>query len=182
MIWTNDELALAIRLVSKLGYPVSEAAVIMTRHGFPPREPSQIEEKLKADAPKAWRAAGNAFKMRNREILCGVAVPKPARRMQKINKDLVLFLSRLSDPLTDDQACWIARENGFNCNLTDINLAARHAGFVFKVPELKSISYDKAIEDDLCLWPVNDGACGKDREVGRYCGPHSCRALGGTIK
>lgn len=177
--WTQDELRLAVRLTGQHGYDFDKASRIMSRHGYSGRSGADIKEKIQQDRPKVWERITEEYDARQSEQLCGVRAPSPMRRFNILPDRFVEFVSRIHPDLTDGQACWAARLAGFDCNITDIRIAAKRTGYIFSPNGSESIEYSKAINEKLCVWPVGDGACGAKRERGSYCGEHYCRSLGG---
>lgn len=180
--WTATELALAVKLTSRHGYDFDQSARIMSRNGYPGRTGSQIKEKIRESSPKAWAKISAAYDSRQSIKISGVPASPPRRRYNILSDDFIEFTSNLHLGLTDAEACWAARLAGFNCNITDIGIAAKRAGYEFVAASGASVPYVDAIDDNTCMWPVGDGACGQRRERGRYCGPHHCRSLGGPIR
>ena len=176
--WTGDELALAIKLTSRHGYDFDQAARIMGRNGYPGRSGSDIRKKIKESAPKAWKKISEAYETRQSVKIAGVPASPPKRRFNVLPDNFIKFFSNIPAGLTDGEACWVARLAGFDCNITDIAIAAKRCGYDLSSPETNGIDYSDAIEKDLCVWPIGDGACGKARAKGRYCGAHHCRSLG----
>lgn len=181
-LWTNDELALAVKLTSVQGRSFQETAEILIRHGYTQRTRDCIRDKIKTDAPSSWKLIEAAREARKASEICGVAAPAPQRRMSQIPDGLVNFIKSLDPGLSEAAICWAARQVSFDCNVTDIRVAASRADYVLTIDEPAGTSYYNAIAKDLCLWPLDNGdACGRQRDVDRYCGPHHCRSLGDLI-
>ena len=176
--WTGDELALAIKLTSRHGYDFDQTARIMSRNGYPGRSGPDVKDKIRESSPKVWAKISAAYDARQSVKISGVPASAPRRRFNILPDNFVEFVSNIHPGLTQGEACWAARLAGFNCNITDIAIAAKRSGYKFQPPASDVIDYSDAIEKDLCMWPVGDGACGKKRERDRYCGAHYCRSLG----
>lgn len=177
--WTGDELALAVKLTSVQGYEFDETAEIMSRNGYPDRTAEDVEDKIRTDAPVAWSMIKEAKQKRENSRFHGLAAPPPRKLYQGSIDTLIDFITSYAKGLSEDQLCWEAQKFGFKCNITDIRISARRAGYELAEPEDgPQVSYEQAFDQGGCLWPVGKGVCGKDREEGRYCGPHYCRSLG----
>jgi len=177
--WTAVELKLAVKLTSRHGYDFDHAAEIMSRHGYAGRSAEDVKDKIREDAPDAWARISESYDARQSVKIDGVPAPAPKRRFQAMPDNFVEFVSRIRPGLTDGEACWAARLAGFNCNVTDIRIAAKRSNYKFADPQHDPIEYRDAMDKDLCLWPIDKLACGAARKRGKYCGPHHCRSLGG---
>ena len=176
--WTSAELTFAIKIVTQHGYDFETCSRIMARNGYPFRSGSDIKDRIRSEAPETWAKITDVYDRRQVVKISGVAASSPKRRFTTMTDDFIEFISNMTPDLRDDQACWSARLAGFNCNITDIHLGAKRSGYQFSNPDNECVDYTKAIMDDLCVWPVGEGACGNAREKGEYCGPHHCRSLG----
>ena len=178
--WTAAEIELAVRLTSKLGYGFENVSAILERQGFARRKPEDISAEIKLQDPKAWDEIITAQQLRHSTELCGVPTSLPQRRLGRTPDDLVAFVGDYKPDTATEVICWAARQAGYDCNIADITIAGRRSKYEFAESNCSEISYSSAIDQDLCLWPVGDGACGGQRiDRKKYCGPHYCRALGG---
>ena len=177
--WTPAELALAIRLVCKLGYQFEQAGRIMARHGYVQRIPDDISEKLKLDAPNSWVKISQSQKARKLNTFCGIPAPPPPRRFQKMPDRFMAFMSAQRTGQSAEEICWVARNSDFDCNITDVEIAGTRIGYEFKEVKNSGVSFSKAVDNKKCLWPIGDDIfCGEDRSVKKYCSAHYCRSLG----
>jgi len=177
--WTNDELALAVKITSVQGRSFQETSEILIRHGYSQRGSDEIRDKIKADAPTAWGKIAAAREARKSSQICGVAAPAPKGRISDLPENFIEFVKTLPGGMSSGEACWAARQASFDCNVTDMKLAGVKTNYSFVEKDPEGIPYYEAIAKDSCLWPVGDGrACGAPRAVDRYCGAHHCRSLG----
>ena len=179
-MFTTSQMALAVRLTSVQGYSFPEAAEIMNRHGGALIKASDISEEISKNAPEIWEKISKAIQRRAYASLIGVSAPQPGERFKGEAKHLINFVDSAPKNLDENVLCWMARQYGFDCNITDIRITAQRASYDFKPRKILGKPYYKAIAEDGCLWPIsNTHACNGNRQGDtRYCGPHYCRSLG----
>lgn len=187
--FTNDELRLACRLVGTHGYDFDHAAAVMGRHGYPGHNARSVQKLIRENSPGTWANLSDAWDRRRQSQFHGVAAPAPPRRYQVLPDAFIEFVSQCKPDASEEEMCWAARLSGFDCNITDVKLAAKRIlRQTFRMSIDAPMPIHKASDAGKCLWPAEDivdesgektyVVCAADRERGSYCGPHYCRSLG----
>jgi len=177
--FTTNELDLAIKLTSVQGYGFKETAEIMSRNGSGLMTAQRIEDEITERAPHIIDEIRIASEARSKSQIIGITAAPPGRRVLKKTKALVDYVNARPKGQSEETICWAARKHGFDCNITDIRIAAKRCNYELSIHEINPIDYYDAIVADTCLWPIDHvRACGAKREKGKYCGAHYCRSLG----